>query len=151
MDPASLATGLVAVLAPLVPYLAGLGRAAADAAAERSGRALGEAVIDRADELWDRLWPRLRRRPDAQQAVTTLAHDADDGRARAALANELAAILAGDPDLARGAAGLLASATGRRVSVEAGDWTVTGDGNVVQQGDQNINIGSARDITLGRS
>jgi hypothetical protein len=151
VDPASLATGLVAVLAPLIPYLAGMGRAAADAAADRGGQALGEAVVERADYLWDRLWPLLRRRSGGQEAVRALSHDIEDEQARSALARELSAILDREPELMRNATELLEAAAGRRVSVKGRDLTVTGDGNVVQQGDQNFNVGSARDVTFDRS
>lgn len=146
MDPITISTGLVAVFAPLLSFLTGLGGAAANAAAQQAGQSVGKAAMDRATALWDRLWPALRGRDAATQAVATIARDADAEDARAALAGEVARLLRRDPELAREAAAVLAELSGRGTTVTAGDIDVRGTGNVVQLGGSNIAIGHAHDV-----
>lgn len=148
MDPVTLSAGLVAVLAPLLPYLTGIGKAAAGVAVERAGKALGEAAVRRSAALWDRLWPQLRGQAPAREAVAAIAEHPDDKGARTALAREVAVLLGGDPELAREAAALIRQVRDRGVAIDVGDIAISGDQNVVQVGEHNISIGGAHNVEI---
>lgn len=130
MDPATIAAGLVAVLAPL---LASAGSAAADVLVAAVGRKAAERLTD----VWRRLRPGVAADPDAKDAVAQLARRPDDEEARRKLAARIAEILATDARLARD--------TDRAVTRIL---SVVGDRNVVQSGHTNLNVGTAGDITI---
>jgi hypothetical protein len=150
MDPVTLSVGLVGVVARLLPFLTGIGEAAGSAAAESVGKAVGGAVVKRSTALWDRLWPLLRGKPSARQAVSALADDPDAEPARRRLAQEIAPVLASDPELAREVAALLAQVQDPGVAIDVGEISVAGDRNVVQLGESNISIGQASNVDIGR-
>lgn len=141
MEPATLAAGLVAVLARLLPFLTGMGEATGNAVADSAGKAIGDAAIKRSTALWDQLWPKLRGEASARRAVTAVAENPDAEHDRTVLAGAIASVLARDPKLAREATVLLEQ-------VQIGEITVTGDGNVVQSGKTNISIGKARGVDI---
>ena len=130
MDPVTIATGLVALLAPLMS-------AAGTAAAGEIGRNLGAKTADRLSDVWRRLQPRLGDDRAAALAAARLAENPDDARARRELAAGIAQILAADRRLARDA-----ERTVRPVI------RVHGDHNVVQYGRTVINAGQTGDITI---
>jgi hypothetical protein len=146
MDPITLSAGLVAVLARLLPFLTGMGEAAGNAAADSAGRAIGDAAVKRSTALWDRLWPKLRGETFARQAVTAVAKNPDGEHGRTMLARAIAPVLAQNPELAREATALLRQVRGTVNDI--GKITVTGDGNVMQIGVNNISIGKARDVDI---
>ena len=149
MEPLTLAAGLVAVVARLLPFLTGLGEAAGNAAVTSAGKAIGEAAVKRSTALWDRLWPSLRGKNSARQAVAAVAHNPDGTSARSRLAQEIAPVLASDPELARDVAALIRHVENRGVAIDVGDISVKGRGNVVQVGETNISIGEASDVHIG--
>jgi hypothetical protein len=145
----TLAAGLVAVVARLLPFLTGIGEAAGNAAAGSVGRAIGDAAVKRSTALWDRLWPRLRGKTSARHAITALANNPDIESARRQLAREITPVLANDPELASEVAALLTQVEDRRLAIDVGDISVSGDRNLVQLGQTNISIGEARDVDMG--
>ncbi|HEX6231511.1 MAG TPA: hypothetical protein VFZ63_00120 [Jiangellaceae bacterium] len=149
MDPMTLAAGLVAVVARLLPFLTGIGESAGNAAATSVGKAIGDAAVKRSTALWDRLWPNLRGQDSARRAVAAVATDPDGTSARRQLAHEIAPLLAGDPELAHEVAALIRHVKDRGVAIDVGDISVKGDGNVVQVGETNISIGAASDVHIG--
>jgi hypothetical protein len=149
MDPVTLAAGFVAVVARLLPFLTGIGEAAGNAAATSAGKAIGDAAVKRSTALWDRLWPHLRGKNAARQAVTVLANDPAGVSARRELAHEIAPVLGRDPEMAREVAALIRHVKDRGVSIDVGDISVKGRGNVVQVGETNISIGDAGDVHFG--
>jgi hypothetical protein len=133
MDPFSIGVALAALLGPLLTRAGGV-------ATDRLGDAAGEAVASQIRRLWRRLGPRLDQDPEAARSVSDLAADPADPDARTALGDEIGAVLAGNAELLRMAAELLA-ATERGISV-------TGDGNTVQSGSGNISIQGSSGIHL---
>jgi hypothetical protein len=96
MDVTALSTEIVQLLAPFLPFLAGLGRETA----ERAGSELGAEAWEHAKALWERIGGRLQERPAALQAVNDTAETPDDGDARAALRLQVRRLLADDAELA---------------------------------------------------
>jgi hypothetical protein len=149
MEPVTtLSAGLVALLAPLLPYLTGIGKAAADAAAERTGQAIGKAALQRSTALWRRLWPRLHDQRRAREAVIAIARDPAAEQARAVLADEIAVLLTGDPKLASETAALLRKVRNRGVRIDVERIKISGDQNVVQLGEHNLSIGQAQNVEI---
>lgn len=154
MDITAIAGQLAGVFVPLLPFLTGLGRAAAESAAERAGQQLGQDAFNGVAGLWDQVWPILRRRPQ-RATVQRLAEQptADD---RVELAASLADVLRSHPQLAAAAADLLRDHPhlgDRRWGDLAGAVTngvvVQGDRNVTQTGDGNVSISAGRDVSVG--
>jgi hypothetical protein len=107
MDPVTLSAGLAALFTPLVPFLAGIGEAAAQTAAKEAGQRLGEETFQRVIRLWNWLWPRLDRQDMARRAVAGVAAEPHAADWQATLARELAPVLRKEPRLAREAAEVL--------------------------------------------
>jgi len=161
MDITALAQGLVAFLAPFLPYLLKTGKEAGKEAAKKIGEQFSEDAWERAKALWGKLRPKVEVKPAAQEAVQDVATAPDDADAQAALRLQLKKLLAEDQALAAEvtqlweeamAVGVTVIASGER-SVAAqkieGSIIVTGDQSVVQQGKYNVNIGEARGMSIG--
>jgi hypothetical protein len=91
MDVTTVASQLVEVLAPFLPFLVHMGQEAA----EQAGRQLSADAWDDAKALWDRLAGRLEERPAAAEAVQDVTEAPEDEDARAALRLQLRKLWAG--------------------------------------------------------
>lgn len=125
---------LVSLLAPCLPGLMGLGKAAgktaAETAAETAGEKIGEQSVAQARKIWQRLWPKVKAKAAAKEAAEDVAKDPNDADSVAALRGQLKKILEGDQALADEVAALLKVAE----ADAQGTWiqqSVTGDHNQV--------------------
>jgi ATP/maltotriose-dependent transcriptional regulator MalT len=96
MDPATIASGLVSVLAP---FLKGFMSGVTDAS-EKAGEAAGGKLRDFAAAIWGRLHPKLEQAPAALQAAQQVADKPEDQDWQAALRAQLKMLLEEDPALA---------------------------------------------------
>lgn len=141
---------LVSLLAPCLPGLMGLGKAAGKTAAETAGEKIGEQSAAQAGKIWQRLWPKVKAKAAAKEAAEDVAKDPNDADSVAALRQQLKKILEGDRALAAEVAALLKAAE----ADAQGTWiqqSVTGDGNQVigTVGDSSKVIGSVTgDVTM---
>ncbi|HEV7509443.1 MAG TPA: hypothetical protein VGS07_31505 [Thermoanaerobaculia bacterium] len=144
VDLATLATGVVAFLAPFLPYL----QQAGEKVAEEVGEKFGEGLWDKAKALWGKLSPEIAAKDHAQGAVEVLAKRPDDPRAKGAVELQIEEILAAKPGLASEVAQLL-QAAGPRAS-----WAhLVGDG-AIAQGKGAVAAGkggvaAGRDVVIG--
>lgn len=88
MDPISLAS---AVMAALAPYLLKAG--------EHVAEAIGKQAVDKAEAILKGLWVRWRGKPDAEKRLAAYVNDPSTGRD--AMTAALAVEVAGDPEFAR--------------------------------------------------
>ncbi len=99
MDPATIAAGLVSVLAP---FLKGFITGVRDTA-EQAGEAAGSKLHDFAAGIWQKLHPKLQAAPAALEAANDVAAqpvDQQDPDSLAALRVQLKKVLEQDPELA---------------------------------------------------
>ncbi|MFL5798335.1 MAG: hypothetical protein ACJ77A_10440 [Actinomycetota bacterium] len=96
MDPATIASGVVSVLAP---FLKGFMSGVRDAS-EKVGEAAGGKLRDLAAGIWRRLHPKLEQAPAALQAAQQVADKPDDQDWQAALRAQLKLLLEEDHALA---------------------------------------------------
>lgn len=126
VDLSQLPGGLVAVLAPVLPYLLEVGGATWDKAKE----ALGEKAVELAQDVWGKLRGKVAEKPAAQEAAHDLAERPDDQRAQGALEAQLEKILRAEPNLTAELARLL-EAAGERTWNQA---YLQGIGAIAQSG-----------------
>ncbi len=143
---------LTVVLSSFLPYLLKAG----EKAAEEAGKQLGEDTWDWAKGLWRKLHPKIEEKPSLLEAVKDVAANPKDKDYQAVLrvqlkklleqdtelANEIASLLQEKPKTARQNIGMVMAS--RDAMISTGNQTVTQSGI----GD-NINIGQARDVSLG--
>ncbi len=156
MDPnvVDLAQKIGAFLLPLLPYLLKIG----DKAAEEVGKKIGGEAWERARALWGN----LTRQERVHRAAEAAAALPENPAIQQGLEAEIARALEEDPALRREvarlwgeiqAAGVTVTARGERSVAIGGDATgsviITGDRNTVQQGKYNVNIGQARNLSIG--
>ncbi len=134
---------LAAFLAPFLPKLLGLGKQAAVKATEVAAGKAGEAAWQQAQALWAKLRPQVEAKPAAQEAAADAAENPDDGDYQAAFKVQLKKILAADAALAREIAAILASedgaAAGDRINVQTSGDQSPAIGKVSGGGAANIN------------
>ena len=123
---------LTAFLAPFLGSLLKGGQAALESAAERGG----DAAFHYAGRLWERLRGKVAERPDAVKAAEKLADKPDSGLRRRALAKQLEALLAEDPQLAEEVTMLVAEARDAGVTIV----TASGDRSFAAGGDVSGNV-----------
>jgi hypothetical protein len=127
MDPATLALGLSAFLAPALPYLLKGG----EEAAKEAGKKFGDAVWGRAQDLWGRLRLKVEAKPAAVEAAEDVAKAPDREQARSALAWQLEKLLKEDPTLAADLARRVEESRAAGVNVLAyGERSVAAGGNI---------------------
>ncbi|NJK52434.1 MAG: hypothetical protein HC769_34835 [Cyanobacteria bacterium CRU_2_1] len=84
---------LVKLLAPCLPFLAGLGQKAAEKGAEKLGEQGATELLPQAKKIWEKLHPKVQVKAATREAVADVAKDADDADALAALRRQLKKIL----------------------------------------------------------
>jgi regulator of sigma D len=114
MEPVTVATGLVAFLGPVLPYLI----KGVEKVTEEISKKIGAAGWDKAKQIWGKLWPKIEARQSAKEAVEDVIANPDDTDAQGALRNQLKKILADDSDLLKDIAALL-EAAGQKVEYHA--------------------------------
>lgn len=136
MDVASIAGGLTAILAPLLPYLLKLG----DKAAEETGAQVGGDAWNLAKSIWTRIGPRLSEKTASQEVVADVAANPVDHDTQAALRLQLKKLLTAHPDLAQFVVDELSASPQAAVAV-TGDRNVTitgsNSGSTIITGDHN--------------
>jgi hypothetical protein len=95
-DAMGLATQVMNVVGPVLPYLLGT---AGGKATEEIGKRLGGETLDQAKALWGRLWPRMRG-STAEKAALTAAANVEDSDARSTLRFHIRTRLEEDPAFA---------------------------------------------------
>jgi hypothetical protein len=96
MDPASIAAGVVSVLAPFLKgFISGVTHGS-----EKVGEAAGGKLRELAAGIWQRLHPKLQQSPAAMQAVQKVADQPDDEDWQAGLRAQLRMLLEEDHALA---------------------------------------------------
>jgi ATP/maltotriose-dependent transcriptional regulator MalT len=137
MDPATIAAGLVSVLAPFLKgFMSGVRNAS-----EKAGEATGNKVQEFAAGIWRRLHPKLEQSPAALQAAQQVADQPDDQDWQAALRAQLKMLLEEDHSLAEELGSALEK--GQQAGVVA-DVVIYGDVKATHGG-----VAAGRDITGG--
>lgn len=146
MDIPILIQGVVAFLAPFLPYLLEAGGEAGKAAASK----FGEDAWEKAKSLWGKLHPKIEAKPAAKEAAHDIAlaqksaqeanMPPNDADAQAALRLQLEKLLTTDETLVREIASLM----------EKGPQSVTTTTIQQKAGDNSIQVGQARDVEIKR-
>ncbi|WHM40472.1 hypothetical protein [Streptomyces sp. BPTC-684] len=113
-----------------------------------AGVAVDGLVTDRARSVWDAVANRFRRDPQADGALRRLGDQPGNANRRAAVADHLEELLAGDPEFARTLAALVAAegdGRARGTRVENAGAAVIGGGSVDIRGG---GIAAGRDVTV---
>ena len=142
---------LTALLSPFLPYLVKAG----EKAAEEAGASLGGESWNWVKQIWGKLSPKVEKKPALKEIVGDVAANLQDEDYKAALRGQLKKLLEQDPTLEAEIAQLLkekpqGAGSGIGDIIAGGDVQVsTGDQTVSQSGG-GINIGQARDVSLGQ-
>jgi len=97
MDPATIAAGVVSVLAPFLKgFMSGVRNTS-----EKAGEAAGNKLQEFAAGIWRKLHPKLEQTPAALQAAQQVADQPDDQDWQAALRAQLKMLLEEDHTLAK--------------------------------------------------
>lgn len=137
MDPATIAAGVVSVVAP---FLKGFLTGVKDEA-EKAGEAAGGKLREVAAGIWQKLHPKLEQKPAAMEAAEKVADQPDDQDWQAALRVQLKMLLEEDHALADDLGSSLEEA--RKAGVVA-DVVIYGDVKADHGG-----VAAGRDITGG--
>ena len=142
---------LTALLSPFLPYLLKGG----EKAAEEAGKRLGGDSWDWLKQIWDKLQPKVEEKPALKEVVADVATNPQDDDYRAALRGQLKKLLEQDSVLARELTQLLqqkpqtiGSSIGNIIA--GGDVSVSTGNQTVSQSGGGINIGQARDVSIGQ-
>ncbi|HYD68272.1 hypothetical protein [Azospirillum sp.] len=135
MSDIELAKEIVAVVAPALPLLQGVG----DGILQQTGAKITDATLSLAKALWAKLGPRVADNPAAQAAAQEVTSNPDDEDTRAAFRLQVRKLLEADPQLAKDLQALLGQgnvvASGQGAVAIGGSVTgsviVTGSGNIV--------------------
>lgn len=122
---------LTAFLAPLLPYLARIGKRAGEQVAD----ALGDEVIGFGQRIWDRLRGPVERDEAATEAVEAVAQHPDDEDFRTVLKVQLRKLLEGDPDLAGDVSRIWDEAVAAGAPTIVTNVTASGSGSIAVGGD----------------
>jgi len=155
MDFSILARDVANLLIPALPFLAGIGQAAA-------GKLVGEAVSETAKKLWAKLHPKVESKPATMEAIQDVASHPDDEDAQASFRFQIKKLLADDSELAKELSAMIDEAKHAGATVVAsgersvgiggnvtGSSVITGDNNTVQRGKYNIKIDKASGLAIG--
>jgi hypothetical protein len=162
MDIVTLTTALVALLAPLLPFLIKAG----EKSVEEIGKKVGESAWNFAKKIWSRLTPKINASPTAKEAVNDLVKHPKDGDYFVAFKVQIRKILESDPSLAKDLYSQINNInnTARDINIKIGNIHVngnvsggnfaSGNGNVFQNGTNNynytVNAGKVDRIVFGK-
>ncbi len=143
---------LTALLSPFLPYLVKAG----EKAAEEAGQRLGGESWDWVKQIWNKLSPKVEEKPVLKEVVQDVAANPQDEDYQAALRGQLKKLLKEDSTLEAELAQLLKEKPQGAESsigdiIAGGDVQVSTGDQTVSQSRGGINIGQARDVSLGQS
>ena len=144
MDPAMIATAVIAVVRPFLRGLLSKGEDVLEDAGEKTA----EGAKKLAQRMWQRLTPKLQERPAGTEAAEALAADPDNEDAAGALRLQVKTVLKGDAPLAEELARMveegIQAGVVADVVIYGGQKADRGGVNVGRDAG-NINTGSWRD------
>ena len=142
---------LTALLSPFLPYLLKGG----EKAAEEAGKRFGGESWDWVKQIWKKLSPKVEEKPALKEVAGDVATNPQDEDYRAALRGQLKKLLEQDSTLAAEIAQLLKEKPQGAESsigdiIAGGDVLLSTGDQTVRQSGGGINIGQARDVSLGQ-
>lgn len=162
MDIVTLTQALVALIAPLLPFLIKAG----EKSVEEIGKKIGESAWNLAKRIWSRLAPKINASPAAKEAVNDLVKNPKDGDYLATFRVQIRKILESDPVLAKELHSQINNINNaaRDVNINIGNININGNvsggnfvggtGNVFQNGTNNynytVNAGKVDRIVFGK-
>lgn len=160
MDIVILTQALVALLAPLLPFLIKAG----EKAVEEVGKKIGESAWNLAKKIWLRLTPKINASPAAKEAVNDLVKNPKDADYLAAFRVQVRKILESDPLLAKELNSQINNINNAARDVNIGNININGNvsggnfvggtGNFFQNGTNNynytVNAGKVDRIVFGK-
>jgi hypothetical protein len=162
MDIVILTKALVALLAPLLPFLIKAG----EKSVEEIGKKVGESAWNLAKKIWSRLAPKINANPAAKESVNDLIKSPKDDDYIAAFRVQIKKLLESDPSLAKELYSQLNNINNaaRDININIGNINVNGNvyggnfvggtGNVFQNGTNNyhytVNVGKIDRVVFGK-
>lgn len=160
MDIVILTQALVALLAPLLPFLIKAG----EKAVEEVGKKIGESAWNLAKRIWLRLMPKINASPAAKEAVNDLVKNPKDADYLAAFRVQVRKILESDPLLAKELNSQINNINNAARDINIGNININGNvsggnfvggtGNFFQNGTNNynytVNAGKVDRIVFGK-
>ena len=162
MDIVTITQALVALLAPLLPWLIKAG----EKSVEEIGKKVGESAWNLAKRIWSRLSPKINANPAAKEAVNDLINNPKDDDYIAAFRVQVRKLLEADSSLAQELYTQLSAINNaaRVININIGNINIDGNvyggnfvggtGNVFQNGTNNyhysVNVGKIDRVIFGK-